>query len=125
VLSRLLEPAACRALWILAMLGVIVGSLIPLDLPESMPLPGDKLQHLAAYALLALLAMLSYRPLRWALAAAVAMVALGIAIELVQYLLPWRLFEWLDILANTAGVALGMALGAAVRSLLRRKPAVY
>ena len=34
----------------------------------------------------------------------------GILIEIIQYLLPYRTFSWLDVLANTCGTILGLGL---------------
>lgn len=71
---------------------------------------GDKLGHLLAYGLLmAWWAQLyASAPTRWRLG--IAFVALGAAMELAQGLTPNRYPEWLDLLANTAGVGLGWLL---------------
>lgn len=34
----------------------------------------------------------------------------GILIEIIQYLLPYRTFSWLDVLANTCGTFIGLGL---------------
>ncbi|WP_290648994.1 VanZ family protein [Aquisalimonas sp.] len=114
------NPRTYRWLWLLAMTFIVIGSLIPLSIPDEALVPGDKLQHIAAYALLGLLAMLAFSSLPLAAIAAVAMVGLGVAIEVVQYFLPWRQFEWLDMAANALGVALGMTMAAFARTRLLR-----
>ena len=70
----------------------------------------DKLMHFAAYAVLGawyvmVLARLHYLKL-WA-----ALVTLGIALELLQGLVPGRLTEGFDMVANTLGATAGTALG--------------
>lgn len=96
-----------RLLTLLMALAIAVGSLMPADeLPEQ--LPWDKLQHLAGYGALALLACLAgYSRLR----TLIGVVAYGIAIEYAQLLAPGRMGgDWHDILANTLGALLGIAL---------------
>ncbi len=118
----LTDPLIFRRLWLTAMLLVVAGSTLP-SVPDPASLPGDKWQHFLSYTVLATLAMLSFAQRGRALVAALAMVGLGACIELVQYLLPWREFEWLDMLANTAGVACGIILGSAASTLVsRRRP---
>jgi len=78
---------------------------------------GDKLGHLLAYGGAMLWFSLLYRDWRTRLRYALGFIAMGIALEFVQGWLGYRSFEVLDMLANSAGVLLG--LGAAL--LLRRK----
>jgi VanZ family protein len=106
-----------RMIWIGTLLLVVVASLLPMPSMAEMPAHSDKFAHFAAYATLGLLAMLSLSGMRKSVLAAAAMVALGIAVELVQGVLPWRSFEWLDIAANTIGVLAGSALALAVMAL--------
>jgi VanZ family protein len=98
-----------RLLFWLAIVSVTVASLLPLQSQASFAV-SDKLQHFAAYAVLATLASASYGG-RWAWwAIGVALVAFSGAIELAQGLSGYRYAEWLDLLANTAGVAAGLVL---------------
>lgn len=69
----------------------------------------DKLQHTITFAVLATLAWLGYRQHSSMLAIALSLVAYGVAIECTQSLIPSRSFSVLDMLANTAGVALAAA----------------
>ncbi len=81
---------------------------------------GDKLGHLAGYALLMVwFTQLYARPAHWRLG--VALFALGVFIECVQGLTAHRSFEWLDMAADGGGVLLGWWLGGTVfASVLQR-----
>lgn len=114
------DPRSYRCLWIVLMALIMVGSLLPLNVPSATPVPGDKLQHFLGYGLLATMATLGFSRLSLALAAALAMIGLGAAVEGIQHLLPWRQFDWLDMLANTLGVVSGIALGLVGRLALSR-----
>ncbi len=95
----------------LCLIAITVLSLWPADaLPV---IPGtDKTHHLIAYACLVLPLALS-RPRYW-LFIVLAFIAWSGAIELIQ---PYvnRYAEWLDLLANVAGIACGMMLAAVLR----------
>jgi len=70
----------------------------------------DKVGHAAAYALLTCwFAQVNVTLYRRVLVAA-ALVALGIAIEYVQRATGYRSFEYLDMVADAVGVALGWLL---------------
>ena len=70
----------------------------------------DKLGHLAAFALLALLvhASWSHRNFDWRMI--LPLLAYGIAIECAQYFIPNRFFSLLDILADGTGILLYLLL---------------
>jgi VanZ family protein len=98
-----------RRAWFIAGLA-LVAAVISLSLA---PIPGppiahaDKAEHLATYGVLMLwFAQLGGPPRRRAVTAA-ALVALGIGIEFLQDLTPYRMFDPADMIANAAGVALG------------------
>ncbi len=103
-----------RRLWLLAVLAVIVGSLVP---GGSAPLHAlsllrvnDKMQHFVAYAVLACLsAWMASRP--FALRTGLWLVALGALLEILQLLVPGRSCDWLDGLSDAAGVATGALFG--------------
>ena len=88
---------------------VIVGSLLPdRDLPH-MRL-SDKVEHLGAYAGLALWFGGLIAPRRY-LRLGLALLALGGGIEIAQGLMGMgREADWLDFYADTLGVALGLSL---------------
>ncbi|MGH8543262.1 MAG: VanZ family protein [Gammaproteobacteria bacterium] len=101
-----------RSAWKLAG-GLLIGvticfSLIPLPSAQA-PAILDKLVHGAVYALLMLWFVQITRRNRWA-ALALALTLLGISLELGQGAGGYRTFSYLDIAANTVGVALGWAL---------------
>jgi VanZ family protein len=102
------------AVWVVALAALIVGSLNPVTKP-----PGeyhiDKFAHLLVYGGLAGLPALFLRRWRPILLLAVALVAVGCAVEVLQHLVPGRKGSVGDALANTIGIALGLAAGRQVR----------
>lgn len=118
-------PQALRAgevrLWRWALGGalVLIGYLavIPLALPQVTGMD-DKIGHLLAFAALALLADFAFPRSPYGAAKVLPLLGYGALIEAVQYLLPYRTFSLLDLLADGAGL---LAYGAAV-PLLRRVP---
>lgn len=108
-----------RALWLAGIFIVVVASLLPAD---SLPMRAldrlhinDKLEHFAAYAVLAFLPAVHER--KWFIvAAAVGAVALGIALEFGQLFSGWRDFEVGDMIADAVGVCFGLASGIPLRS---------
>jgi VanZ family protein len=91
-------------------------SLWPLDNLPSVP-GSDKTHHLIAYAALVFPAALR-KPNRW-LVFVVFFIFYSGLIELIQ---PYvnRYGEWLDMLANTAGVVCGVALATVIKTLSKR-----
>lgn len=86
----------------------MVAAIVWLSLTPSPPRvdidAGDKLGHLAAYAVLMFwFARLYARRLPYG----VGFVAMGVGLELAQTWVGYRSFELLDMAANTAGVLLG------------------
>lgn len=97
---------------------ITVLSLWPLDtLPDA---PGsDKLHHFIAYAFLAFPGMLR-NPRLW-LRLGLFFIAYSGGIELLQ---PYvnRYGEWADLLANSAGVGIGMTAAVLIRMIFDRSP---
>ncbi len=121
VLKPLRRPRLWTALWATAVLLVIVVCLIP---PPPIPLPenSDKGEHFVAYFILAGSAVQLFRcgrPLLWV---GVALVLMGIGIELAQGALTSnRMADPMDAIANTIGVLAGMATALTpLRDLLLR-----
>ncbi len=78
--------------------------------PYPMPsAPSDKLNHLIAFAELALLARLGWPSVRAAVLV-LALLVFGLGLELGQALTPWRQFSLLDLSADALGLAVGLAL---------------
>ncbi|HEX5363342.1 MAG TPA: VanZ family protein [Gallionella sp.] len=105
--------------WIAAVFYI---SLMP-NPPEPVRFPNiDKLEHAFTYCLLMLwFSQVYVRRLRRLFAAA-WLVAMGVAIEILQDMTGYRLFEYGDMLANATGVVLGWvwartALGQVGRTL--------
>ncbi|MFB6207025.1 MAG: VanZ family protein [Haloglomus sp.] len=127
--GRLLAPVVVAAF-------VLVASVTePSGGPPTPPvfgLPADKVLHGIAYAALAAALGLGLatpgggelrrrRPLRQvALLAVASAVAYGLAVECLQFLIPYRAFDLQDAAANAAGAIAGAALWAGGATLRRR-----
>lgn len=103
-----------RRLWraLLAALLVVITwlALVP-NPPRGVSTGWDKSNHALAFAALAFTAVwaLWRRPGQWLLLAA-ALLAYGGAIEIAQSFLPPRSGEWLDLLADSMGIAIGLLI---------------
>ncbi|OQX66226.1 MAG: hypothetical protein B5M55_00645 [Desulfococcus sp. 4484_242] len=99
---------AVRLVWILSVVLVVYFSLKPrLELPCDFS-GADKLAHFAAYGWLGILAFFGFDRMAAALAGALLMIPLGIALEFLQGCMPGREFSIADMVANGAGVVLGI-----------------
>ena len=119
MLQRLLQ-----CLWLLSILLVVTGSLLPAASPamravEQLPL-SHQLMHFCAYTSAALMALLALRRTPIAMGAALALILLGVALEFVQKLVPGRGFEIRDMFINAFGVLTGIAIG-----LLSRRQTIW
>ena len=104
-----------RALLGLLLLAVSYLSLTP-DPPPYIDTGWDKANHLLAFAALAFAAMQAFAPARWKPGAvALALLAYGALIELLQSLVPGRFGEIADVLADALGIGLGLVLAWAVQ----------
>ena len=81
-------------------------------------LVSDKLNHMAAFLVLAALLDFSVPRVEFTIAKAGALLGYGLLIEIVQYFLPFRQFSLLDLAVD----ALGLAAYALLRPLCRRLP---
>lgn len=88
---------------VVIILTIFLLSLLPgSDLPN---VPGnDKLQHAIAYFVCMLCWGQVYRRPVHRLRLAIGFIAMGVLIECLQYFTPTRSFEFLDMVANAAGV---------------------
>lgn len=104
------RPGLWLGVWVLGWALCIVLSLVPaIGLPG--PANSDKIGHFLAYFTLTAWAVCTFRHRRTHLLAALALVALGVAMEFAQaQLTKVRLGDVRDALANTLGVAAGLAL---------------
>ena len=96
--------------WILWSAAVLWGTLKPAYVQTEPPFPhSDKVMHATGWMGLAgpgAALLTAPAPLIWLAASGV-----GLAVELAQEHIPGRSFEWLDLLADSAGAALGAWLG--------------
>jgi VanZ family protein len=107
--------------WALVLLAVAITVLALLPAPPRQASLGwDKLNHVVAFASLAVCAVFGWRESRAArLAVLLALLAFGGAIELLQLQVPNRSGEWTDLGADAVGLGLGATL--ALLWLRRRK----
>ena len=103
------RPRLWLALWALMIVAVVVLSLMPgPPIPQALTIA--KIDHMIAYLALAVFAVQLYGTRRSQFQIALALVGLGIALELAQgYLTNYRDMSAYDALADAIGVALGMA----------------
>lgn len=112
-LFRLIAAGVTLSIWVL--------SLIPLG-QTSIP-GGDKLHHFIAYAsVMAAWRLATPLHTKWQqLVVAASLMAMGVTIEFLQGLTPYRFFEWADALANAAGVIIGWTISWALMKLIPAK----
>ena len=103
-----------RVLWraLLALLLVVITylALIPAP-PKAITTGWDKSNHALAFASLAFSSVWAVwqRPRQWVWLA-MALVGYGIGIEIAQSFLPPREADWHDVVADSVGIALGLAV---------------
>ena len=106
------RPGLWLAVWALMAAAVAIGSLLPASDVPGWTFPGaDKAQHALGYAALAAYAVMLFatRGAHWR--AASALLLYGIGIEAAQgWLTASRSADALDVVANAAGIAAGLAL---------------
>ncbi|HTD29472.1 MAG TPA: VanZ family protein [Xanthomonadaceae bacterium] len=110
VLRGFRRPLLWLAMWASMIVGVIVLSLV-----RGPPIPAvlviGKFDHFIAYFALQAVAVQLYATRRAQMGAALAMVALGIGMELAQgYLTTYRDMSAYDAFIDTVGVAIGFAI---------------
>jgi VanZ family protein len=108
-LKPLRRPRLWLGLWIAAIVGLIVVCLVPLNSLPPLPDNSDKVEHLLGYFALSAAAVQLFGSRRALSLAAVGLVALGIGVEIAQNYTAYRSSDFVDALANTLGVLLGMA----------------
>jgi len=99
-----------QAVWFAAIVLVVCLSLTPrMEIPYTF-CGADKLCHFMAYTWLALLPFFGFEEIRQAFTGAFLMIPVGIGLEVAQHFVPGRDFSAADMIANAAGVALGIIL---------------
>jgi VanZ family protein len=111
-LLALRHPLLWAVLGWLLVAGVVTGSLLPGSIVAAVTF-NDKIEHAGAYALLMLWFGGLYPRARHP-RIAVALLALGVALDLLQGLTETRSLEALDILADAVGLAIGLSLSMSV-----------
>ena len=103
------RPWLWAGLWMLAIAGVVIGSLMPASGVPDLKV-GDKLQHFVAYALLSAGAVQLFSSrLSWGFVC-ILVVVMGIGLEYLQaHMALGRMLDRADVLANTIGVLIGLA----------------
>jgi VanZ family protein len=111
-----------RALWRVAfVISVLaIGFLATTDSPYPVPSSSsDKVNHLIAFVELTILTRLAWPDLR-AIWFAPALLAFGLGIEVIQANLPYREFSLADLVADGAGIAIGLLPWPGVRNAENR-----
>ena len=110
ILRPFARPRLWLGVWIFGWALCIALSLLP-PIPLGGPQDSDKIGHFLAYFILSAWAVSIFRTRRAQVLAALSLVALGLAIEWGQAnLTATRHGDPHDALANTLGIALGLAL---------------
>ncbi|EYS92809.1 hypothetical protein CF68_29125 [Cupriavidus sp. SK-4] len=111
-------PTLTPLRWRLLFWGCAAAVLALSLMPPTQPLPTtgwDKGNHMLAFAVLGVLGRRAYSGRGWAVL--LGLVAYGGLIELLQGQTVYREADWLDLLADSVGLAAGMALDWLVRRL--------
>ena len=103
------RPRLWLGLWLAAVAGVIVLSLVNLSGLPPIPEGGDKVEHFLAYALLSASAVQLFATRPACVIVAVLLIVLGVGLEVAQgALTATRMADPRDALANTLGVIAGL-----------------
>ena len=96
-----------RGAWAAMLVSTLIVCLVPMP-PHEPPIAHlDKVHHLAGYALLVAYAAMLFDTRRALGGAMLGVFALGVLIEALQALVPWRSMDPWDLVANTLGIVLG------------------
>lgn len=118
-------PRLWRVLFTALLITVLVLALMP-AVPRMPSLGWDKLNHAAAFAALAFAARFAFPSLpRANLWLSLALLSLGGAIELVQALVPSRMADGIDLVADGLGIGVGLLVAALLLRRIRPAPASW
>jgi hypothetical protein len=125
--SRAGKIAVTLLVWLAAVTVVSTGELLPGNSAPMLWLGSteisDKVVHFGAYAMLAFIPCFGFAT-RTGISLSMVLIALGVALEFTQKLVPGRSFDWMDAAANSLGVLSGGVLGllaARIRASRRRE----
>ena len=102
-----------------ALLGILFLATTPIACPIGSDI-NDKLNHVAAFFVLAVLMDFSFPETKNRPALTLALLGYGAAIEIIQHFLPWRMFSLLDVAADALGIACGQTALFVLRKRARR-----
>lgn len=88
-----------------AVLGILILAVTPLEYPVISGI-NDKLNHVLAFFALSLLADYSFPESRFNVRIVFSLIVYGIAIEVLQHFIPYRMFSLFDVTADVIGIAL-------------------
>ena len=100
------------------LLVLTIGIILWLALHPSPPIAGlqfDKFNHLAAFFVLALLAEYAFPSGKGEVLKLLPLLGFGMLIEMLQYWVGYRYFEWLDLIADASGIVLFWLVRGALR----------
>lgn len=96
-----------RILFFTYIIIVLILSIIPSS--EGLKFGGDKTKHVAAFIMFTWLFFVSYKETKFAYIFLWGL-GFGILIEFVQFFIPWRSTEILDVAADIGGIFIGFVL---------------
>lgn len=112
LLASALRGAAFATPWwrlvLIVMLGLVSWLALAPKPPPELSTGWDKLNHLLAFAALAVVSVMAFARARWRIAA--GLLAYGGLIEVLQSFTPTRVAEPVDLLADGLGIAIGLLL---------------
>lgn len=88
-----------------AVSGILILAITPLQYPVISGI-NDKLNHIVAFFVLSLLADLSFPEKNFFPAIFLPLMGYGLTIEIIQHVLPYRMFSLFDVAADTLGIGL-------------------
>ena len=104
-----------KILFWIALVGSYIAAILPQEIAPTLGPLSDKWTHFLAFSVLTLLLRLSYRiKVIWTVA---AMLFYAVFIEVSQYFTPNRCTEFLDVVADAIGIAIGLLLYAGLRRI--------
>ncbi len=104
-----------KILFWIALFGSYLAAVLPQEMAPTIGNLSDKTLHFIAFAILTLLLFLSYYISLWKGIASLLFYAYFI--EFSQYFTPNRCSEWLDIVADGIGIAIGLLVYAGYKKL--------
>lgn len=99
------SPVWIGTAWLLV---IVVVYLSLARIPQDIDVPhGDKYAHVLAYGVMAFWFMQIYSGVRARVVVALGLALLGVILEILQGHTGYRMFDYADMVANVAGVAVG------------------